>query len=175
MDATTVALLQPLEEALVSAAAAGVLAGAGAITYWAQKHFAFARTAAARSIEANANAVLQSATQNAAGDIVKGIKDGSIDLNNAAGIRSAAEAAARTVALKVPDAIDTLQPGLTTLADMVVQKAHLAMAPTIVSGLVSAGFQAAARPAEGMAQDAVDRLVSLGLGNPATGVLATPR
>ena len=135
MDASTVTLLQPIEEGLVSLAAVALTAGASLLTVWAQQHFTLANTAAAKSMEASANAVLQSATQNAAGDVIAGIKSGAIDLNDAAGLRRAAMSAALTIETKVPEAVALLRPSITVLADMALQKAHLAMAPTIVSVL----------------------------------------
>lgn len=77
-------ILQPLEEGAVTAAGLAITAGVGLGLKWASSHLAFLRTAAGAKMAADANTVIQAATQNASASIVAGIQSGKIDPTNCA-------------------------------------------------------------------------------------------
>ncbi len=121
-------ILQPLEEGAVTAAGLAITAGVGLGLKWASSHLAFLRTAAGAKMAADANTVIQAATQNASASIVAGIQSGKIDPTNRAGLMIAAADLASAVKAKVPDAIAILKPAEGAIAAMIVDKAVLAAA-----------------------------------------------
>jgi hypothetical protein len=124
MDLTPI--LQPIEEGAVTAAGLAITAGVAFGLKWLSAHLAFLRTAAGAKMVSDANAVVQSAAQNASASIVAGIQSGRIDPTNRAGLMIAASDLASAVKAKVPDAIRILQPAEGAIAGMIADKALLA-------------------------------------------------
>jgi hypothetical protein len=121
-------ILQPFEEGAATVAAVAITAGIGIALKWLRAHLTAVNGAATASSMANMNSIVQSATTNASGSIVADIRAGILDVADSAGLRTAAANAAATVATKVPAALAALQPAEGAVAEIVLQKTHLALA-----------------------------------------------
>jgi hypothetical protein len=121
-------LLQPIEEGAATVAALAITAGIGVALKWLRAHLTAVNGAATASSMASMNSIVQSATTNASGSIVADIRKGILDVADSAGLQTAAATAAAAVAAKVPVALAALQPAEGAVAEMVLQKTHLALA-----------------------------------------------
>jgi hypothetical protein len=126
-------ILQPLEEGAVTVAGLTFTAGIGLGLSWLRGHVTALNSAAAATTLASMNTIVQSAAANASGSIVADIRAGKLDLADAAGLKAAATDAATAVGAKVPAALAVLQPAAGAVAEMVLQKTHLALAATTTS------------------------------------------
>jgi hypothetical protein len=121
-------LLQPIEEGAATVAALAITAGIGVGLKWLRAHLTALNGAATASSMASMNGIVQSAATNASGSIVADIRAGILDIADSAGLQTAAATAAAAVAAKVPVALATLEPAEGAVAEMVLQKTHLALA-----------------------------------------------
>jgi hypothetical protein len=121
-------ILQPFEEGTATVAALAITAGIGVGLNWLRGHLTALNGAATASSMASMNSIVQSATANASGSMIADIRAGILDLADPAGLKTAAATAAAAVATKVPVALAALQPAEGAVAEMVLQKTHLALA-----------------------------------------------
>lgn len=126
MDMTPI--LQPIEEGAVTAAGLAIATGVGLGLKWLSAHLKILQTSEAQKMIVGANAIVQSAAENASAKIVADIHAGKLDPTNRAGLLVAANDAVAAVKAKVPDAITLLKPEEGALAGLIADKAVLVAA-----------------------------------------------
>lgn len=146
MDYTLI--LKPLAEGAVTAASLLITAGVAYGLNMLSAHLKGANLANAASAVASANSVFQSTVQNASADLVKGISDGSISINDKAGLSAAAHVLAEDVKAKIPAMIQVLQPAEGAIASAIVSKAVLTSVGNSPATPVPAAPVAILAPAE---------------------------
>ncbi len=156
-------LLTIFEKGTVTAAGLAATGGISLAAAWLRKHLPVLGGAAASTTLANMNTIVQSAVSNAAGAVVAQIQTGQLSLTDKAGLQAAASLAAEAVKAKVPQALSILQPAEGVIAEMVLQKAHLAVAAPAVASVVGAAASAIASvvPAAGVVAQVADALAAV--------------
>lgn len=138
-------ILAPLAEGAVTAAGLAITAGIGLGLKWLSAHLKVLQTSEAQKMIVGANAIVQSAAENASAKIVADIQAGKLDPTNRTGMLIAASDLVSSVKAKVPDAVALLKPAEGAIAGMIVDKAILTTAaatpaqPTLASGAPIAG------------------------------------